>query len=64
MQFITLALYLAACAVCGLIGRQTSFGFFGHFLLAFFITPIGDLVVLLAGRPSRRIRDMINRIPR
>lgn len=54
-------LYLLACAVCGLMGRNTAWGFIGHFLLALAITPIGDFLVQLAGRPSRALRDQLAR---
>lgn len=62
MLVIPIALYVAACCICGLMGRRTAFGFFGHFLLAFLLTPFADLLILLAGRPSRKIRDQIERL--
>ena len=39
MSLIALALYVIACAVCGIMGRNTTVGFLGDFLLAFFGTP-------------------------
>jgi hypothetical protein len=59
MSIITLSLYLIACALCGLIGRNTSFGFTGHFILSLFITPIGDFLIQLVARPSREVRQRL-----
>lgn len=53
MSAVVLIIYLLACAVCGFMGRHTTIGFMGHFLLAFIITPILDFLVQLVGRPSR-----------
>ena len=61
MPLIVTFLYLLACAICGLMGRTTAFGFMGHFLLSLVITPLGDALVQMAGRPSREIRKMIER---
>jgi hypothetical protein len=58
---ILIALYLLACAVCGVMGRNTTWGFMGHFFLAIVITPIGDFLVQIAGRPSRAFRDKLER---
>ncbi|WP_240626434.1 MULTISPECIES: hypothetical protein [Thalassospira] len=55
-------LYLLAAIVCGLLGRKTSFGFLGHFILAVVITPIGDFLVQLVARPSREVREKIKDI--
>ncbi|MEQ8393434.1 MAG: hypothetical protein RIG26_17760 [Thalassospira sp.] len=52
-------LYLLAAVVCGLLGRKTSFGFLGHFILAIVITPIGDFLVQIVARPSRDVREKI-----
>lgn len=52
MVSIVFALYLVACVVCGLMGRRTTIGFMGHFLLAFFFSPVLDFIVLAIGRPS------------
>lgn len=56
MPVIMILLYLIACVLCGLIGRNTAFGFLGHFILSLFITPIGDFLIQLVARPSREIR--------
>ncbi|NIY74349.1 hypothetical protein HED22_01695 [Thalassospira sp. HF15] len=60
MNLIIIILYLLAAVVCGLLGRRTSFGFLGHFILAVVITPIGDFLVQIVARPSREIREKIN----
>ena len=60
MHLILIVIYLLACIVCGMLGRRTSFGFLGHFLLAIVITPIGDFLVQIVARPSREIREKIN----
>lgn len=60
MNLIIIILYLLAAVVCGLLGRRTSFGFLGHFILAVVITPIGDFLVQVVARPSREIREKIN----
>lgn len=57
MPAIVIPLYLAACAVCGFMGRNTTFGFVGHFLLAFFLTPPVNFVIQAVGRPSARARE-------
>ncbi|HBU99810.1 hypothetical protein [Thalassospira lucentensis] len=62
MQLMIIILYLLAAIVCGLLGRKTSFGFLGHFILAVVITPIGDFLVQLVARPSREVREKIKDI--
>lgn len=57
MPFFAILLYLAACAVCGFMGRNTTFGFVGHFLMAFFLTPPVNFVVQAVGRPSAQARE-------
>lgn len=57
MSFFTILLYLTACAVCGFMGRNTTFGFVGHFLMAFLLTPLVDFVVQAVGRPSAQARE-------
>jgi hypothetical protein len=52
MSPIVLILYVLACAVCGIMGRKTTIGFWGHGLLAFFLTPLLDFLVLLVARPK------------
>jgi hypothetical protein len=36
------------------MGRKTTFGFTGHFLLALFLTPLLDFLIQTVGRPSAR----------
>lgn len=62
MQLVLVLVYLTLCALCGLMGRRTAVGFLGHFLLAMFITPVGDLLVQLVARPSRHIRRKIAKL--
>jgi hypothetical protein len=52
MVSILLVLYLIACAVCGIMGRRTMIGFMGHFLVAFFFSPVLDFLVLAVSRSS------------
>lgn len=59
MPVVMFFLYLVACVLCGLIGRNTAFGFMGHFILSLFITPIGDFLVQLIARPSREVRKRL-----
>ncbi|AJD52880.1 hypothetical protein SAMN02744133_10739 [Thalassospira xiamenensis M-5 = DSM 17429] len=59
MHLILIVIYLLACIVCGMLGRRTSFGFLGHFLLAIAITPIGDFLVQIVARPSRELREKL-----
>jgi hypothetical protein len=62
MSIIVLILYLIACAICGLLGRATAFGFFGHFIIALLLSPLFDLLILIACRPSREIRKQIEKV--
>ncbi|MDQ2102297.1 hypothetical protein [Azospirillum isscasi] len=57
MPLILVTLYLLACLVCGIMGRNTTIGFIGHFLLAFFLTPPVNFLVQAVGRPSARERE-------
>ncbi|MGM0561826.1 MAG: hypothetical protein ACQETX_12250 [Pseudomonadota bacterium] len=59
MYLMVIMLYILAAIVCGLLGRHTSFGFLGHFILALIITPIGDFLVQLVARPSKEVREKI-----
>lgn len=52
MPVIFFGLYLAACMVCGIMGRNTTLGFVGHTLLALFITPVADFIIQALGRPT------------
>jgi hypothetical protein len=60
-MMIIVVLYLLGCAVTGFMGRNTAWGFTGHFFLSLVITPIGDFIVQRAGRPSRA---MLKRLAR
>ena len=59
MSAVIVLLYLIACILCGLIGRNTAFGFLGHFILSLFVTPVGDFLIQLVARPSREIRQRL-----
>lgn len=59
MSLIALALYVIACAVCGIMGRNTTVGFLGHFLLAFFVTPLIDFIIQAVGRQKAQVRDKL-----
>lgn len=59
MNLIVIILYLLAAIVCGALGRRTSFGFLGHFILAIVLTPIGDFLIQLVARPSKEVRDKV-----
>lgn len=59
MPVVMIALYLIACILCGLIGRNTAFGFMGHFILSLIVTPIGDFLIQLIARPSREMRQRL-----
>jgi hypothetical protein len=43
--------YVIACLLTGLYGRRRRLGFFGTSLLAFFITPVLVLIVLVFTAP-------------
>jgi len=60
MSAVVLIIYILACAVCGFMGRRTTIGFMGHFLLSFILTPILDFLVQLVGRPSRAFRNELD----
>ena len=55
MFFLLVLLYLLGCVTCGIMGRNTTFGFMGHFLLALILTPLVDFVIQAVGRPSARM---------
>jgi hypothetical protein len=44
--------YLATCAVIAWIGRRRMLGFWGNFILAFFVSPLILAIIIFAG--SRR----------
>ncbi|WP_200475334.1 hypothetical protein [Azospirillum argentinense] len=47
------------------MGRNTTIGFIGHFLLALFLTPPVNFVIQAVGRPSTREREkMLTTRPR
>lgn len=62
MGLILVMLYLLGCVVCGVMGRNTAWGFMGHFFLSLVFTPIADFFVQIAGRPSREIREKIDKL--
>jgi len=59
MPIVLSSLYLMGCLVCGVMGRNTTFGFMGHFLLALLLTPLIDFVILAVGRPSVRMVEKL-----
>jgi hypothetical protein len=59
MPLIIFVLYLAGCVVCGIMGRNTTFGFMGHFLLSLIFTPLIDFIIQALGRPSARMLEKI-----
>ncbi|MDR3374535.1 MAG: hypothetical protein P4L98_12480 [Ancalomicrobiaceae bacterium] len=59
MPLILIVLYLLACGLCGWMGRNTTIGFMGHFLMALFLTPLLDFLIQAVGRPSTRMLDKI-----
>lgn len=59
MYFIALVLYIAACTVCGIMGRNTAFGFVGHFFVALLLTPLADFIIQLLGRPNALLREKL-----
>jgi len=65
MPIVLSSLYLMGCLVCGVMGRNTTFGFMGHFLLALLLTPLIDFVILAVGRPSvRMVEKLLSQKPR
>lgn len=60
-MMIIVVLYLIGCVVTGFMGRNTAWGFLGHFFLSIVITPIGDFLVQRAGRPSRAMLKKLAR---
>lgn len=59
MPIIIIVLYVVACGVCGIMGRNTTFGFMGHFLMALFLTPPVNFIIQAVGRPNPRLLDRI-----
>lgn len=57
MPVFLVTLYLLACLVCGVMGRNTTIGFIGHFLLALFLTPLVNFLIQAVGRPGARERE-------
>lgn len=56
MPVVILILYLAGCVVCAAMGRNTTIGFVGHFILAALLTPFLDFLIQAVGRPSLSAR--------
>ncbi|MQP67223.1 hypothetical protein GE253_18010 [Niveispirillum sp. SYP-B3756] len=52
MLIMVILLYGLSCGVCGFMGRKTTFGFIGHFLLAIFITPLLSFIIQAITRPG------------
>lgn len=52
MLITVFLLYGLSCAICGFMGRKTTFGFIGHFLLAILITPLISFIIQAATRPG------------
>lgn len=50
MPVVFFAIYLAACGVCGFMGRNSFIGFMGHFMLAIFLSPLVDFLLQVVGR--------------
>jgi hypothetical protein len=50
---IGVIIYVIFCFLTGLCGSQRRLGFFGTFVLSFFITPVVMLIILLLTGPSR-----------
>ncbi len=59
---IAVVLYLLACLLCGVMGRNTTIGFIGHFLLAVAITPLLDFIIQAVGRPNARLREKLSKL--
>ncbi len=57
MPVFLVTLYLLACLVCGVMGRNTTIGFIGHFLLALFLTPLVNFLIQAVCRPGARERE-------
>lgn len=56
MLITVFMLYVLSCAICGFMGRKTSFGFIGHFLLAIFITPLLSFIIQAITRPGSHFK--------
>ncbi|MEA1673604.1 hypothetical protein [Nitrospirillum sp. BR 11163] len=57
MPLTVIVIYLLACILCGVMGRNTTIGFMGHFLLALILTPLLNFLIQAVGRQSSRVRD-------
>jgi hypothetical protein len=49
--------YVAFCLLVAMCGTRRRMGFFGTFMIAFFITPILMLIVLILTAPTRAIEQ-------
>lgn len=58
MMLVVFFLYLIACAITGIMGRNTVFGFVGHFFLSIVITPFVDFLILAISRQSSRQKNV------
>ncbi|MBU6402084.1 MAG: hypothetical protein KGS61_17335 [Verrucomicrobia bacterium] len=56
MPLASALFYLGLCYVCGVLGKNRKFGFWGNFICCFVFTPLVGLIVLLASdeRPPRQ----------
>lgn len=64
MLMVVIVLYLLACVVTGVMGRNTTIGFLGHFFLSILITPVIDFIVQVVGRPNRETRKKLEEVSR
>ncbi|MBM3779491.1 MAG: hypothetical protein FJW23_14850 [Acidimicrobiia bacterium] len=49
-----LYVYLALCVAIAFIGRRRILGFWGNFILAFFVSPLVVAIILFAGTLRRK----------
>lgn len=50
--------YIAFCALIGWFGSRRPFGFWGHFFVSFFFTPLVGLLLVVAADPTRQPLQM------
>jgi hypothetical protein len=48
-------IYVIACLLTGLLGRERRMGYAGTVLLSLFITPLGMLLILALTGPSSKV---------
>lgn len=54
MHFGVLGGYLAVCAVVAWLGRNRILGFWGNFILAFFVSPLVVAAIVILGTLKRK----------